>query len=366
MQSTTQPGNSTHGPANSARDPERVAAYFSRRLGVPVVVTGIRPTFPGLSRETLIISAEIGGESQLFALRLDFPWGGACPFSLEQEWGVYWRLWKSPVPVPEPLWFDQGIEFAEGRPHMVRRLVDGVTLPIGLADPGSDGARSRQRIALECAEKLALVHTLDWKAYGFDTIMPAPTSVKHALGEELALWRRLWETRRTSPHPVIEEAMCWLAETMPAETARISLCKGNNGVGEEIWRGQKIVALCDWEFASLNDGVLDLAFSQGTLTLGDFGQTLRHYEKCSGGAVSPVRLAAAMFITWFKSVVGVNLYMGRNYVDGIDKRITNLSFGLIIGKATERRLAACIGKDLVTAWESIAAPEQSSYFRLAS
>ena len=351
---------------SSPHDPGAVADYFSRQLGTQVLVTRIRPTFPGLSRETLIVDAELSGERQSFALRIDFPWGGACPFPLEMEWGVYSRLWKSPVPVPEPLWFNKNVDFAAGRPHMVRRLVDGVTLPPGLQTSGAEGARLRQRIAFECAEKLAAVHCLDWRALGFDAFMQAPTDARRALGEELAVWRQLWERRRNSPHPVVEEALCWLQEGIPADTPKISLCKGNNGVGEEIWRDQTIVAMCDWEFASLSDGVLDLAFSQGTLTLGEFGKTLRHYERCLGHDVSPERLAAAMFITTFKSIVGVNYYMGQNYLDGTDPRITNLSFGLVYGKIAERRLAACIGKDIVTAWQSIASPEQSSYFRVAS
>jgi len=95
--------------------------------------------------------------------------------------------------------------------------------------------------------------------------------------------------------------------------------------------------------------------------------TLRHYEQCVGHKLSPERLAAAIAsYTMFKSIVRVNYYMGQNYLDGVDPRITNLSFGLVHGKITERRLATCIGKDLVSAWHSIASPEQSSYFRVAS
>jgi hypothetical protein len=45
--------------------------------------------------------------------------------------------------------------------------------------------------------------------------------------------------------------------------------------------------MSDWELSALGDGELDLAFSQGTLILGDFGETLCHYERCVGSAVSP-------------------------------------------------------------------------------
>ena len=344
---------------------QQVAAYFTRQLGAPVTINKMKQSFPGVSRETWLVDAEVAGEKRGFALRIDHPWGSSCAYPLRQEWEVYSRLWKSQVPVAEPLWFNQDIDFAGGRPHMVRNLVDGSTNIPGLADATAEGAKLRQRIAFECAEKLALVHTLDWKVVGLDTILPEPKNHKDALREELRCWRTLWDNGGTRPDPLIEDAMCWLDELLPAETPFVSLCKGNNGLGEEIWRGEKIVAMSDWEMASLSDGTIDLAFSQGTLTLADFGATLRHYEKCVGHDVSPQRLAGGMFVTWFKMYASVQVYMAKHYYDGSDLRIVQLSFGEIIGRAIHRRLAACIGtKDIVAAWASVSNQEQSSYFRV--
>ena len=57
----------------------------------------------------------------------------------------------------------------------------------------------------------------------------------------------------------------------------LSLLKGNNGIGEEIWPDGRIVALSDWELATIGDPALDWAFSQGLLTLHDVDDTLDHY-----------------------------------------------------------------------------------------
>lgn len=343
---------------------QQVSDYLSRRLGTPLKINKMRQTFPGLSRETLIVFTETGsGEKQDFAVRLDYPWGGSCPHPMRHEWETYSRLWGSQVPVAEPLWYDEGIEFAEGRPHMVRRLVDGSMTVPGLAEDSEAGRQLRQRVAFECAEKLALVHTVDWKALGFDGFMTVPDDPVDALRAELRLWRKRWDAGRPGPFPVIEEALCWLEETLPRETPRLSLTKGNNGLGEEIFRGEKIVAMSDWELSTLSDGVIDLAFSQGTLTLADFGQTLRHYENCVGSKVSPERLAGGAFVTWFKMIVCAVVHMAKNELDGTDDRITNLSFGLIVGKGVEQRLGHCIGRNLVDAWSSLVSDEQSSYFR---
>lgn len=343
---------------------QQVRDYLSQRLGTSLTIKKLKQTFPGLSRETILVFAETAsGEAQDFAVRLDYPWGGSCPFSLRHEYEAYARLWKSPVPVAEPLWYDEGIDFADGRPHMVRRLVDGTMAVEGMTENSERGKQVRRRVALECAEKLALVHTLDWKAYGFDTYMEVPADPRDALRAELRAWKKRWDARRPGPFPIIDEAVCWLDETLPRDTPRLSLIKGNNGVGEEIFRDGKIVAMSDWELSAIGDGVLDLAFSQGTLTLGDFGETLRHYESCVGHKVSAERLAGGAFVTWFKMLVCAITYMAKHEYDGIDPRVTNLSFGAVLAKGIEFRLGQCIGKNLVDAWSALTNAEQSSYFR---
>jgi aminoglycoside phosphotransferase (APT) family kinase protein len=237
----------------------------------------LRQTFPGLSRITWLVHAEVAGKRADFALRVDPPGGGLGFHSLHTEWEVYRRLWKSPVPVPEPLWFDQDLEFADGRAHMVRRLVDGTMSVANLSDQNEQGAFVRKRVAFEHAEKLAQLHTLDWKSLGFDDLFPPPADASDALHAEFGIWRTRSDQGKPGGYSVIEEALCWLEENLPRDSPRISLLKGNNGLGEEIWRGQQIVAMCDWELASLGDGTLDLAFWQGTLGLHDFSETLRHY-----------------------------------------------------------------------------------------
>src|SRR4051812_34983655 len=102
--------------------------YLSDHLG-PLTVTSLHRTFPGHSRETWIVdTAEHGG----FVMRVDHPGGPLVPVPMRVEYEVYERLWRSPVPVAEPLWYAEGVDFAGGLPHMVRRLVDGSSKVTGL------------------------------------------------------------------------------------------------------------------------------------------------------------------------------------------------------------------------------------------
>jgi tetrahydromethanopterin S-methyltransferase subunit G len=74
-------------------------------------------------------------------------------------------------------------------------------------------------------------------------------------------------------------------------------------------------------------------------------------------------LAGGAFVTWFKIMVLTIIYMQKNQLDGIDRRITNLSFGHVISKSYEQRLGQCIGRDLVDAWSGLVSQDQSAYFR---
>jgi len=349
-------------------DPSRadVSAYLSKRLATPVTVTSLRKTFPGISRETWLVTASVLGAESGFVVRIDPPSGPSVPQSLRHEWEVYSRLWRSPIPVAEPLWYDEAIDFADGRPHMVRRLIDGATSPPDLLAQTDEGARRRRAVVFEHMEKLAAVHTLDWKSYGFDTFIDAPAEPADALAADFRYWKSLWTSFHVDPFPLTAEALAWLESQLPTDTPRISLVKGNNGIGEEIWKDDKIVAMSDWELASLGDGVLDLAFSQGTLDLIDRREAIRYYEQCVGDKVSPERIAFASFWIPFKAMVCLNVYRLPPFFAGRDNRISALSNGMLSVRWLESRLAPCIGRNIVDAWREQAGESASIYAELGT
>jgi aminoglycoside phosphotransferase (APT) family kinase protein len=342
-------------------EPEDVRAYLSAKLGTSVAINSIKQTFPGASRETWLIDADVAGEQQGFALRIDLPEGSCVPLPLEREFEVYRRLFRSEVPVAEPLWFDQDIEFAQGRAHMVRRLVDGSTNIAGLSDMTAAGAALRKSVAFEAMEKLALVHNVDWESLGLGDVLPRPTSAASSMREEFDLWCDFWDADRKDADPVLAEALCWLQEQAPTDTPKIMLVKGNNGVGEEIFRDGKIVALSDWELCSLGDGALDLGFSQGTMQLGDFDEILGHYEQCVGSPVSPKRLAFSGFTSWLKHVVCLRSNMLGAYREGRTDRLIGLSMGIVFAETARSRIARCIGKDMVESWREVMSEERNIY-----
>jgi len=328
---------------------DEIQAYLSEKLGEPIEVLSAKQTYPGFSRQTWLIQTIVGGSACGFALRLDPPWGASVPYSLEHEWRVYETLWKTPVPVAEPLWYEVGQTFADGRALMVRRLVEGSSTVAGLNEVGPAGDARRRRVVQSHIEALATLHSLDWRGAGFDDFISPPPSAADALRFEFDTWRALWRDRRSEAFPLVTEFLCWLEECIPSDTPFVSVVKGNNGVGEEIFKDERLVAMSDFELTSLGDGVLDLAFSQGTLELLGPKETLQLYEQAMGVRVSPERLAFANLWIRFKAIANINGYALWGMQHNGDFRTTCAALGIVSAKMSIAMLAGCIGKSLIDA-----------------
>jgi len=311
-------------------DPKRLSAYLTERLGEAVRVTSVSQAFPGLSRETWLVRVSRGSETAAkddgVVVRADPPGGPFVPVPLFYEWQVYVHVARTAIPVAKPLWFDSAPEITDGRPLFVRELVDGSTLLPGLADDTPEAAARRQRVALEHAEKLAALHRIDWKAYGFDSFMTIPASAEEEPRMELMRWWKVWEEVRTASFPVITEALFWFKEHLPKRAAHIGLCKGQNGIGEEIWRNDKIVALSDWELAHIGDPCQDLALSQGMLKLWDREKIIAHYEHAAGFSLP--RENIDFYLVWnaFKSMLALNHGL-RFFLSGEYPRLARATLG---------------------------------------
>jgi aminoglycoside phosphotransferase (APT) family kinase protein len=341
-------------------DAREVEAYLCERVA-PMTVRRVHRSFPGHSRETLIVET---AEGDGYVVRVDHPGGPLVPVPLKVEYEVYARLWPSPVPVAEPLFYGEGVAFADGRPHMVRRLVDGSPTVFGLADAGGEGAELRRDVAHEVAEKLALVHTLDWERWRLDGILDVPPEGEDPLRHDLRRWREIFARTRSDPFPMLTEGLYWLEEGLPAGEHRRVLLKGNNGLGEEIWRDGRIVALSDWELASIGDPAMDWAFSQGLLALHDADDTLAHYAEVAGHTIDLDRLAWATVWVRVKASMTTNLGVAA-YLDHHDTRSVLPVLGMGLAKRTEQWLAESFGGDPVTLGRALIASQRSPYVRAA-
>jgi aminoglycoside phosphotransferase (APT) family kinase protein len=307
---------------------EKLQAYLAFRMPERhnLRIAKVKRSYPGMSRETWWITTEwdenSATKSERFVIRLDPPGGGLSLRSLRDECEVYRRLFATDVPVPELLYYENSPEWLlEGRDFSVRKWVDGDLEPAHIRDMDSFYDDVRVETVKELMRRLAAIHALDWKALKFDEFMTVPSSPETCGIEALQALEKALDDHARQPLPAFYEALYWFMENPPPVPKRICVRKENNGIGEEVWDGTKIVAMCDWETASLGDPALDLAVAFGTtVKYWDEEKALAYYNEISGNQVS---MAA---VRWYQQFwhfqAGIWLHAGlRNFVSGRDRRV---------------------------------------------
>ncbi len=270
--------------------PAHIQNYLTHKFGEVMDVRSVERFSRGTSRQTWFIDVRrtnaIADETLVF--RTDLAAGSIEPTSLAQEHFIYERLGHTDVPVAEVLFWEEDSAWTD-TPFYVRRKVEGSWNIPGFLDPDPQYDELRIAISKEHIAKLAIVHTVDWQGLGFDRWLPAPRDEADCAHHYVRTAMQQFEAVRGSGMPVMLEIAEWLHDTAPV-APRISLCKGTNGFGEEVFRGRELVAMSDWEEASIGDPAADFAFMQylapelerdGKKIWG-MAQALDHYRAISG------------------------------------------------------------------------------------
>jgi aminoglycoside phosphotransferase (APT) family kinase protein len=268
---------------------EDLGPYLRGRLGHEVLVDSVIRVGRGSSRETWCVRLREEGVARALVLRRDYAAGSIIPVPLEKEYFIYEQLGRTGIPIARALWWEQE---AGERPFFVREFVHGDwNIPNFVnPDPCFDALR------IECAKAhlsaLAEVHAVDWQALELDRWIAAPSSPAACAAINIDVILADYYHSRAVAVPIACEAAAWLKARAPA-AARLCLCKGTNGLGEEVFRDGKLVALSDWEEASIGDPAADFAYMQGFTanivrdgkTLWGLQQALDYYESVSGFAI---------------------------------------------------------------------------------
>lgn len=269
--------------------------YLRHRLGHDVVVEQFDKFPRGSSRETWFVSwrDSAGGELQKRIFRADHPSGATIPTSLVQEHAMYEKLSQTALPIARVLWWEDDGEWVN-RPFFVREQIEGSwELPDYInPDPRFDDYRID--ISKEHLSNLAMLHTVDWQKLGFADLLTAPRDAAECAEHCLGIISAQLAEFQSEPIPVMTVAFDWLRRNAPV-APRISLNKGTNGLGEEVFRDGKIVALSDWEEALIGDPANDFAHLQNLIPdierngrkIWGLPQALEYYRSLSGINVTP-------------------------------------------------------------------------------
>lgn len=168
-----------------------------------------------------------------------------------------------------------------GAPFFVMERIDGTeireTIPAAYDNPAG-----RRRMAEEMVDALVELHAVDWRAAGLTA--PPGSYVER----QLRRWLRQWElTRaRTRDLPGLDRVAAWLEARKPEET-ETTIAHGDYKIDNVLFAFDepKLLAILDWELATLGDPLADVGWLQSTW--GDRRDIEREQAAAGDAAIPP-------------------------------------------------------------------------------
>ena len=232
-------------------------------------------------------------------------------------------LQNTDVPTPDVLAVCDD-EAVIGAPFYVMPFIEGDVITVAMPDE-LDNPEQRRRTAFELVDTLAQIHAVDWHKVGLDTL------AKHTgyLERQVTRFLGLWEYSKTRELPVVQEVGEWLQANLP-DTPQTTIVHGDYRLGNTMFAATapaRLIAVFDWEMATLGDPLADLGYMTATWSRpgGGFGTTFElttvthgegfpereelaaRYAEVSGRSVGDLRWYQALAI-WKATV-----FMEGNY-----------------------------------------------------
>jgi aminoglycoside phosphotransferase (APT) family kinase protein len=170
--------------------------------------------------------------------------------------------------VPKPVAHCED-ESVIGSAFYAMERVDGVILrarPVDAGPPEHDGldAATMRRVSEAWCDTLVEIHALDWRAAGLEALgKPAGYIERQVRG-----WGDRWRKSRTDDVPSMDRLGAWLDAHRPAEAdaeARATLVHNDFKYDNVVLAPDlgRVVAVLDWEMATLGDPLMDLGTALG-------------------------------------------------------------------------------------------------------
>ncbi len=241
----------THPPAAPPFDTGRLAAFLGQKLGARGAMQ-LEPISGGQSNPTYFLTFA----DRRLVLRKQ-PDGPILPsaHAVDREYRALAALAGSAVPVP-PVLLYHGERDIVGTPFYVMERIEGRVF----GDSAMTGAPASERGAMfrSVAETLAALHDIDWRAVGLEGFGRQGNYFQR----QISRWTKQWEGERFRDIPDLSRLATWLAENIPADDTT-TLCHGDFRIGNLMFHptAPRVVAVLDWELATLGHPLADLAFS---------------------------------------------------------------------------------------------------------
>jgi aminoglycoside phosphotransferase (APT) family kinase protein len=175
--------------------------------------------------------------------------------AVEREFRVMQALAGSgvPVPVTRLLCEDPAVI---GTPFFVMDHVPGRIFADRVMRSGT--TEERRAVYDDLARVLAALHRVDWRAVGLTDFGRA----ERYMERQVQRWTRQWEASKVEEMPAMDQVAAWLATHLPADD-ETAIAHGDYRLGNVILHPKEpcIVAVLDWELATLGHPLADLAYA---------------------------------------------------------------------------------------------------------
>ena len=218
---------------------------------------------PGLLEAPLSAEVIAGGKSNLTylvrggraAVLRRPPLGHVLPTAhdMAREYRVIAALYPTGFPVPEPLHLCQDTDVI-GVPFYLMSFVDGIVLR-DKADIDGLAPDAARRAGELLADTLAALHAKDPAAVGLGDF-GRPVGY---LERQVRRWHEQWRRSQTRELPALEDVAARLAAGVPAD-GRATIVHGDFRLDNVMVDGdvRRILAVLDWEMATLGDPLADV------------------------------------------------------------------------------------------------------------
>lgn len=233
---------------------------------IAVLADRLRPQLPG-DWSNLKVTRFVGGQSnptyrldagdRSYVLRKQPP-GKLLPsaHAIDREFRVMQALGATGFPVPDPLLYVTETEIV-GTPFYVMAHVEGRVFK----DPALPGLDPAERAAIyqAMAEGEGRLHRIDPAAVGLDSFAK-PGAGFYA--RQVSRWTDQYRAVADGHVPEMEMLIDWLPRNLPATEER-RLFHGDFRLENLIFHPTepRLLAVLDWELATLGDPLADLAYS---------------------------------------------------------------------------------------------------------
>ena len=173
-----------------------------------------------------------------------------------REYRILSRLCHVYAPAPAPVLYCED-ESVLGAPFYLMERRRGVILR---GAPPPDRPIPPELVTRLCetlVDNMARLHALDYRAAGLDDLGKPQGYVER----QVTGWTKRYQDARTDDVPDLERTMAWLAENRPAESAAATLIHNDFKFDNLVLDPgdlTRIVAVLDWEMATIGDPLMDL------------------------------------------------------------------------------------------------------------